>query len=71
MFIVVAPALITFSIISQRKLKSDLPASSGENSTSSALHFAILTALIAFLITCSGVIFSFISICIGDVAMNV
>ena len=68
---VVAPALMTCSIISQRKLKSDLPASSGENSTSSALSLAMLTALTAFLITCSGVIFNFISMCIGDVAMNV
>ena len=44
---VLAPASIASSITSHKNFKSDLPASSGENSTSSVNDFANLIALIA------------------------
>ena len=69
--IVVAPALITASITRHKKSNSERPASSGENSILSVYFPALLTALTAFSITCSGSMRNFSRICIGDVARKV
>ena len=71
MLIVLAPALMTASITRQRKSSSERPASSGENSTSSVLFRACLTAATARSNTWSGAIRSLSCMWIGEVAMKV
>ena len=70
-FIVLAPAFIAASMTSHKNFSSDLPASSGENSTSSVKVFANSIAATAVDNTFPGVIFNFFSIWIGDVAIKV
>jgi hypothetical protein len=61
MLMVVAPSLITASMMRQRKSRSERPASSQENSTSSMPLRANRTALVAATITSSGAMRSFFS----------
>mmetsp|Transcript_26100 Transcript_26100/g.73215 ORF Transcript_26100/g.73215 Transcript_26100/m.73215 type:complete len:280 (+) Transcript_26100:653-1492(+) len=72
MFSVVAPASTTALNTLIRNSGSLRPASSGENSMSSQpSDLANFTASTAICKTSSGVFLSFVSMCIGDVAMNV
>ena len=71
MLIVVAPAAIAASSTRHRKSGSERPASSGENSTLSVYSRAQPTALTACSNTWSGVMRSFFSMWIGELAMNV
>src|SRR5574343_902245 len=68
---VFAPALITASKIRHRKSISERPASSAENSMSSVYCRAQPMALTACSTTWSGVMRSFFSMWIGEVAMKV
>src|SRR6266581_1110074 len=71
MLIVVAPSPITVSMMRQRKSSSERPASSQENSTLSMPLRAKRTASFAAAMTSSGVMRSFFSMWIGEVAMKV
>jgi len=71
MFIVVAPASITFSTIATKKFISERAASSALNSTLSHNFLANLTALTAVSRTFSFVDFNLYFICISDVAIKV
>ncbi len=68
---VVAPASITASKMRHRNSRSERPASSAENSTSSVYWRARFTARTAAVTTSSGVMRSFFSMCSGEVAMKV